>query len=195
MWITDKLEKFKDIPCNKRGFLAVFALLVFFAGVSILTSLDNDKIKKQCTQQQEFIDVFWSVGVDLQAQYDDCQSRNDILLSEIIDLRKKIRVLTNGKPVVFTAYNALPWQTDDDPTITASGSEVYEGSVALSRDMIKSFNPAADVAWGDTVWTIIPFVVEDTMHKRMRRRVDVFMDDLGTARAFGLRRGKISLEG
>ena len=156
MWITDKLSKFKEIPCNKNGFLTVVGLFVFFTGTSILTSLDNDKLRKKNALQQEVVSAFWEIDKGLIRDYDDCQVENEFLRSDITGLRRKVRVLTNGKPVVFTAYHALPWQTDDDPTITASGSEVYEGSVALSRDMIKSFNPTAKVAWGDTVWAIIP---------------------------------------
>lgn len=173
----------------------MFGLFVFFAGVSILTALDNNKLREKNAFQHEVLNAFWETDKYLLQQYDVCQIENSILREENTTLKKKVKILSNGKPVVFTAYNALPWQTDSDPTITASGSEVYEGSVALSRDMIKSFNPNASTAWGDTIWAIIPFVVEDTMHKRMRKRVDVFMDDLGTAREFGLRKGKISLEG
>ena len=50
-----------------------------------------------------------------------------------------------AKSGVFTAYNALPEQTDDTPEITASGKRVKEGIVANN---CLPFGTKIAVKWG-----------------------------------------------
>lgn len=107
------------------------------------------------------------------------------------DLVKVIKVLTGGRPVLITAYNAHPSQTDDTPTITASGASVQDGVLALSRDFLKRFDPKNDVAFGDSVLLIIPMKVEDTMNIRYFDRADIFMWDYEGALEFGVKEGSV----
>lgn len=102
-----------------------------------------------------------------------------------------LKIFTGGKPVAFTAYNALEWQTDDTPTITASNKKVHRGLIALSREQLRYYGHGGEIAWGDTVLAVMPMVVEDTMNKKLSNWADVFMHGLPEAIAFGKRRGHI----
>ena len=84
--------------------------------------------------------------------------------------------------VRVTAYNNLPEQTSSTPNIGASNRKVYEGSVAVSRDLIREFN----IRYGDKIClfkTEKCYIIEDTMNKRYDNRinpgnghrVDIFM--------------------
>lgn len=88
--------------------------------------------------------------------------------------------------VAMTAYNAVPEQTDSDPTITASGAYSNPEIVAArSRDLkeelpfgtvIEIVGPAnAQHSCGyDVVSPILGYrVIADTMHQRFTNRVDV----------------------
>ena len=108
-------------------------------------------------------------------------------------------VLESLRPVVTTAYNSVPWQTDDDPWVTASGMLAGQGTIALSRNLIRAesdlmrnmgYNPAAEIAFGDTVFVVyvLPMVVRDTMNRRYSDRADIWTADVKTARAWGVRR-------
>jgi hypothetical protein len=108
------------------------------------------------------------------------------------DLRTILDVLTHGKPLVFTAYNALVNQTDDTPNITASNKQIYGGGLALSREMLVPYgHDGAEIAYGDTVLVMLEMVVEDTMNKRWLSRGDVYMINYAEAVAFGHKKGKL----
>lgn len=100
--------------------------------------------------------------------------------------------------IISTAYNSEENQTDSTPYITASGERVQDGTLALSRDMIRAendmmrrmgYNPTATIAYGDTVDLIYVkrMVVHDTMNKRYTNRADIWMDSISNARAWGVR--------
>lgn len=110
---------------------------------------------------------------------------------EIADLRTLVHVLSDSKPMVFTAYNALPSQTDDTPNITASNKEIFEGVLALSQEMLTPYGHGGTIAYGDTVLVMLEMIVEDTMHERWRSRGDVFMVDYADAVNFGKRTGRL----
>ncbi len=113
----------------------------------------------------------------------------DSLQNQIRGLAQSLALFTNGKPLIFTAYNALTAQTDNTPNITASNKRIFPGVLALSRELLKPYNESAQIAYGDTVWVVIPLQVEDTMHRRWQNRADIFMLDYHQALAFGKRRG------
>ena len=100
--------------------------------------------------------------------------------------------------IISTAYNSEENQTDSTPFITASGARVQNGTLALSRDMIRAenammrqmgYNPTATISYGDTVELIYvrKMVVHDTMNKRYTNRGDIWMDSLQDARTWGVR--------
>ncbi|WP_235910408.1 3D domain-containing protein [Deinococcus kurensis] len=84
-------------------------------------------------------------------------------------------------PVTVTAYNALSAQTDSTPTITATGTRVRTGIVALSRDLLR-VAPYGSVVRFEQVrgencggFTTGNLRVEDTMAARKFQRADIFM--------------------
>lgn len=103
--------------------------------------------------------------------------------------------------VSMTAYNAVPEQTDGDPTITASGAYSNPEVVAArSRDLAEQlpFGTVIEVSTatssescglhvvGDEVGLR---VIADTMHARMQNKIDVLLDSKKTARTFGVCEG------
>jgi 3D (Asp-Asp-Asp) domain-containing protein len=89
-------------------------------------------------------------------------------------------------PVVVTAYSSTPWETDDTPFTTASGTEVRDGVVANNllpfgtRIMIPEL-------YGDKIFT-----VEDRMHWRKSiYQVDIWFPYTSEAINFGVKSASI----
>lgn len=91
--------------------------------------------------------------------------------------------------VTVTGYTSCPSQTDDTPFLTATLDPTRPGTLALSRDLLRTFTDGAPYDFGDRV--LLPgmgiYVVEDTMHPRWRRRADIWFHDNETARQWGRR--------
>lgn len=91
--------------------------------------------------------------------------------------------------VDVTGYSSRVEETDADPFITAMCTLTAPGVVALSRDMLRTFTPDAPFDFGDKI--LIPGVgiysVEDTMHPRWTRRVDIWFPSTAEAFAWGRR--------
>ena len=78
--------------------------------------------------------------------------------------------------VVITSYNNHANQTDSTPNIMASNRLVYEGAVAISRDLKTKYN----LKWGDLIYIDTLqryFVIEDLMNERFKNRIDIFSFD------------------
>ncbi|WP_407538444.1 hypothetical protein Q0M94_09710 [Deinococcus radiomollis] len=107
---------------------------------------------------------------------------------------------STGRSVVVhsTAYNSTPGQTDSSPYITATGTRVRSGVVALSRDLLGRFPYGTRITIEDLSGRYSNllrgrvFVVEDTMHPRIGNTVDVWMGSLGEAMAWGARTVRIT---
>ena len=91
--------------------------------------------------------------------------------------------------VSVTAYTPVWNQCDSTPFITASNRRVREGIVALSRDLEKKFN----LKWGDKVRLrgLGVFEFQDRMHRRWKRKVDIFMWNKKKALEFGRKNGVV----
>jgi 3D (Asp-Asp-Asp) domain-containing protein len=91
--------------------------------------------------------------------------------------------------VTVTGYTSALKQTDASPTVTASSRHARPGTVALSRDLLRTFTPGAPFDFGDRV--LIPgmgmYVVDDTMSPRWTRMADIWFEDLSTAKRWGRR--------
>jgi 3D (Asp-Asp-Asp) domain-containing protein len=92
-------------------------------------------------------------------------------------------------PVVVTGYSSSVWETDSTPFITAANTRTRHGIVALSRDLLRRYNPEAPFSFGDVVHIsgLGDFIVEDSMNGRWRRRVDVWFPSRSAAVEFGRR--------
>jgi 3D (Asp-Asp-Asp) domain-containing protein len=92
-------------------------------------------------------------------------------------------------PVTLTAYSSTVDQCDSTPHITASQQSVRPGVIAVSDDLVKEMG----LRFGQKV--LIPghgiFEVQDRMHPRWRRTVDIWVGDRKAALLFGRRQGTI----
>ncbi|TDE87568.1 3D domain-containing protein [Deinococcus sp. S9] len=97
-----------------------------------------------------------------------------------------------------TAYNSMPGQTDSTPFITATGTRVRPGVVALSRDMLRLFPYGTRITIEDlsgrynSLLRGRVFVVEDTMAARKTGSIDIWMPTLNQALQFGARQVRIT---
>lgn len=87
--------------------------------------------------------------------------------------------------VTVTAYSSTPDQTDSTPFVTASGKRVRHGIVATN---LLPFGTKVQIPklFGDQV-----FVVEDRMHQRKTRHVDIWMSNRSKALRFGVKKTHI----
>jgi 3D (Asp-Asp-Asp) domain-containing protein len=106
-----------------------------------------------------------------------------------------------------TAYNSHVSQTDRTPFITATGARTRFGVIALSRDMLRSVPYGSLVRiedlgnWGsgrgrgkyNRMLSGVTFQVEDTMHPRKVRTVDVWFYSRSQALQWGARQVKITV--
>jgi len=91
-------------------------------------------------------------------------------------------------PVIVTAYSSTPWETDDNPHITASGKWVREGIVANN---LLPFGTKIKIPelYGDKV-----FVVEDRMSwKKGKYQIDIWFPSYWEAKSFGAKRTYIEI--
>jgi 3D (Asp-Asp-Asp) domain-containing protein len=115
--------------------------------------------------------------------FGDYNSLNSLKLDSGKDLAQNEN--HTKKYLWVTAYSSSPDETDEDPFITATGSEVRDGIVATN---ILPFGTKIKIPFlfGDKI-----FVVEDRMHYRKTNVVDVWMDSKEKAIKFGAHYTKI----
>ncbi|TFG41870.1 MAG: hypothetical protein E4H48_05440 [Syntrophobacterales bacterium] len=96
--------------------------------------------------------------------------------------------------VTVTGYSSSVAQCDATPHLTATGTPVRRGIIALSRDLLQQFNPEAPFGWGDRVHVegLGEFIVEDTMNGRYARRADIWFPDSVGAVAWGVKELKLA---
>ena len=78
--------------------------------------------------------------------------------------------------VHITSYNNHTNQTDDTPNVTSTSRPVRDGIVAVSRDFLnKGWAKYGDLVYIDCFnrW----YLIEDTMHERHTKHIDVFLFD------------------
>ena len=91
--------------------------------------------------------------------------------------------------------------------MTATGARTRFGVIALSRDMLRSIPYGSQVRLEDmgalgsgagrgrfnSMLAGVVFIVEDTMHPRMSRTVDVWFHSRSTAMRWGKRQVKLTI--
>ena len=80
-----------------------------------------------------------------------------------------------------TSYRSVKNQTDDSPFITSTGEHVYKGGCAASQDLLK----AKIVSYGDLIYIqdLGFYSINDTMHSRIKRQFDVWVETLSEEKA------------
>ena len=90
--------------------------------------------------------------------------------------------------VTATAYNSVPGQTQNDPSLTAWGKTLVPGmkAIAVSHDLIAmGLRHGVKVRISGLPGT---YTVMDKLHKRWKRRIDIYMgNNVKSARQWGKR--------
>lgn len=77
--------------------------------------------------------------------------------------------------MTVTSYRSVPNQTDSSPWITSIGERVHPHGIAVSRDLLKK--NGGPINYGDEIY-VEGFgfkVVNDTMNKRYKSSVDIWV--------------------
>jgi len=107
-------------------------------------------------------------------------------LKESYFILTKFQSLTPQKlEVILTGYSSVPWQTDSDPYLTASGKRPKFGTVA------SNFLPFGTKILIPEIFGNQIFIVEDRMHPRFKDRVDIWFPSSDQAQKFGIKKAKI----
>jgi 3D (Asp-Asp-Asp) domain-containing protein len=90
--------------------------------------------------------------------------------------------------VTATAYNSVPGQTLNDPTLTAWGDKLVPGmkAIAVSRDLIAlGLTHGVKIKIDGLSGT---YTVMDKLHRRWKHRIDIYMgNDVKSAKQWGKR--------
>jgi len=90
--------------------------------------------------------------------------------------------------VVVTAYSSSPWETDDNPLVTAAGTMVRDGIVANNYLPIGTKIRIPEL-YGDKI-----FVVEDRMSwKKGDYQIDIWFPSYRAAKNFGAKKTYIEI--
>jgi 3D (Asp-Asp-Asp) domain-containing protein len=95
------------------------------------------------------------------------------------------------KGITITSYNNEERQTDSTPHIMASNRMVYEGAVAISRDLKEKHK----LKWGDFVLLDSDrlYVIEDLMNERYKNQVDIFSFDKKLSKKINFKNQEIKI--
>jgi len=112
------------------------------------------------------------------------QNNSLVSLSSPYIPEKSVRAMR----VVVTAYSSTPWETDEDPFITAAGTWVRDGIVA-NNYLPLGTKIRIPQLFGDKV-----FVVEDRMSwKKSNHHIDIWFPDYWQAKEFGAKNTYIEI--
>jgi len=174
-------------------------LLAVCASIVVPTAL----YKNERERRIEVSSAFKSLNVQSSVEISTLGTTLQTLLAEQDHLRSML--LDAGYTVVSgdrlwmrlmaTGYSSSVRETDDTPFITASNTRTRPGVVALSRDILGRYNGQAPFRFGDAIHIsgIGDFSVEDSMHWRWRKRLDIWFPSAEAARDFGIRRVTVTL--
>ena len=118
--------------------------------------------------------------------------RSRIASLERESLRRESRESRGGAEIPEHRRDSVLQQGFRDrqhPHITAQNTPTAPGTIALSRDLLRTFTAKAPFDFGDKV--LIPgvgiFEVTDTMHPRWREKADIWFASIKQAKEWGCR--------
>jgi len=151
------MRKIKTRERNKRRVVGVFLTAIFFLGLMLT------------------IFFSWPKAAAEEAEAAQEGSVNATSSEQVLD---EIEILHIIERAEITAYNSVPWQTDDTPFITASGKHVSPRTAACPQYL--PFGTEIEI-YGHT------YVCEDRMAKKYRNGAyfDIWMDSYEDAIEFG----------
>jgi 3D (Asp-Asp-Asp) domain-containing protein len=115
-------------------------------------------------------------------------SPNVVIEGEVGRVYEETRTLTYDSINVYvTWYTSSVLECDDTPFITADGTHVRHGIMAISRDLFKYFNYGDSVFVQDHGW----FEIHDCMNTCWINRIDIWCEDRGLAFENGIQRSEV----
>ena len=129
-------------------------------------------------------------------------TRPDTIILHILDHTTPISIIPKKAPsalslpqsgnylkftATVTAYNSSPDQTDATPYLAAWNNPVYDGMIAVSRDLERLGLSRGVKVEIDGV----EFVIDDRMHRRKKRQFDIWMEDKEDAENWGRQRKEV----
>ena len=95
--------------------------------------------------------------------------------------------------MVLTSYRSVPNQTDSSPYITSIGERVNPSGIAVSRDLLTRWG--GPLNYGDYVYIEGVGIkrVNDCMHERHTKSIDVWVGSFKEEKEFGVKRGRVWL--
>lgn len=120
----------------------------------------------------------------LYEQYNDLYIKYELVLEDCAE-KNDIPILIMNLKV--TAYNSDPNQTDSTPFFAAWGNEVYDGMIAVSRDLEQlGLKRGTKLLIDGEEYTI-----DDRMHKRKKKQLDIWMENIEDAEIWGVQEKEI----
>jgi 3D (Asp-Asp-Asp) domain-containing protein len=185
----------------RSGYLLARAALWILVAAAVITPWTLYRSER--VQRADVDRAYRSLSVESGAEIETLS----VSLQKLLDEQSQLRdlLLDAGYTVVSgdrmwiqllaTGYSSSVWETDDTPFITASNTRTRPGVVALSRDMLRRYDGRAPFSFGDEIHIsgIGDFVVEDSMNRRWRKRLDIWFPSREEAAEFGIRRVTVSL--
>jgi 3D (Asp-Asp-Asp) domain-containing protein len=194
-WIGGRVFRFRNRMTVRRGLATVVMIAAFLTPTVLYLHERSVRIDKEKAYQ----DLFMTTVSETQFLRSSMQS----LLKERALLRG--RLIEAGVPVcdddgnvflklVATGYSSSIFETDDTPFITAANTHTRPGIVAMSRDLLRAYTPNAPFHFGDRIHIagLGEFIVEDSMNRRWRKRMDIWFPSRKEAFDFGKRNLYIS---
>ena len=163
-----------------RFILIVAAIFIMFAIItSIKINYKEDKVEVEPLIPERVIIKYHIPDFVLPFTEYDLQLIKDN--SDVIEL----------KGITITSYNNEESQTDSTPHIMASNRMVYEGAVAISRDLKEKYK----LRWGDFVLLDSDrlYVIEDLMNERYEKRIDIFSFDKKRSKKINFKNKEIKI--
>lgn len=167
------MTNLKETPVWRKNILIIYLLLGIFLGAFPVFESQNSEAKIRSNEffLEEISDNLLIVG-------------DNSLLPMAPSLNLKVRKIG----VVVTGYSSSPWETDDNPFLTAAGTSVRDGIVA------NNLLPFGTEIRVPELYGRKTFVVEDRMHwKKGYYHVDIWFPSYLEALNFGTKRTYIEI--
>ena len=163
-----------------------FLLTLAVGAMVVITVLQQQRIAGLSEQ----VDQYRSRLQELESTVAGKEDTVKLLYRFIVNNHKRLRNYNRHMLLTATAYSARSQETDDTPRLTASNSRVRPGIVAISRDLF-------DMGWvfGKKVYVqdLGVFTIDDLMHSRKTKQIDIYMEETQEALVFGRKKLNVFL--
>ncbi|HPO68394.1 MAG TPA: hypothetical protein PLE40_01455 [Candidatus Pacearchaeota archaeon] len=185
IWLKEKQKPILNFALNKKR-----VILFTISGI-IITAFTLGYTLSEARD----IENFSIINPDLNSSLNTIQENSVLAISNPSFISSlSLSILTEEEAekekieVIITAYSSTPWETDDDPFITASGTTVKDGIVANNFLPFGTKIRIPEI-YGDKI-----FIVEDRMHPaKGNYHIDIWFPSYYEAKNFGVKESYIEI--